>query len=516
MTLTASQIANDGAALAKVSYNNSGTVSYNVSDTGANITTYLSQLEANGTIGTITVNDNTPIVVSYAQISSDSGALNKIVDANSSPYTLTVSDTAANIQSALIAGTTNSHIAMIEISNNGTITLNASQAVSNATALGELYNSTGATRATVTVNDTASNIQSNLSGLNASAIHIGKIVVSNSGSAEVQVSVAGLTSYSNVLVELYNSNGSTAANVTVSDTASDITGGLATLESDTQVNKIIVSDSGANEVVVSVSGLTTYGTVLSSLFDANGSTAANVTVSDTTANVTAAIETLGGNAQVNKIELTDGNAVTLSVATFGNAATTTALAELYGENASLATVTISDTAANITSDLATLNGDSQVTKLVVNNNGLVSFTVAQLTTYSTAIGELYNSNGTTPASLEVLDTASNISTAFDTLNGASRVTKIVISSGTVTILAASAANDATRVERALSCERNVAGDGRRVRRRYKRSIQSQCARNQPLLHRVDHTHRRFHADHRGHIDPVHERRHDSERHHLRL
>ena len=443
MTLTAAQIANDAGALAKVVNNNSGTVHYYVVDTGANISSHLGALEANTSITSITVSDNASVTLTYAQISTDLGVLAELVNANATPYTLTVADTAADIQAVIDTIGGNSHVTKIVLTDNGSITISASQLASDGTAIGEMYESNGTTHATVTVSDTAANIVSNLAALNSSP-YVSKIEVA---SGTVTVAVTDVLNHGTALGELYNANGTQLEIYNVSDTAANISAALGALNSDTQIGKIIVSDSGTGGVVTaSVAQLTSDATALGELFQANGTTPATITVSDTSVNLSGGtLETLSADSQVTKVVISNGSSVTLSVAQIEEAGTQTELGILYATGGSTpATVTISDTAANIAADLNALSGDSQVTKIIASDSGLVTVTVAQLTSDATAISELYNSNGTTPASLSVSDTAANISSASGTLNGDSRVTQIVINNGgTVTISAAAAANDTT-------------------------------------------------------------------------
>jgi hypothetical protein len=445
MTLTAAQIANDGGALAKLVNNNSGAVHYYVLDTAADISNHLAALQANANISSITVSDNASIMLTYAQISSASGALAELQNANSTPYTLTVADTAADIQAAIDTIGGNSHVTKIVLTDNGTITVSASQLASDGTAIGEMYESNGTTHATVTVSDTAANIVSNLAALNSSP-YVSKIEVA---SGTVTVAVTDVINHGTALGELYNANGTQLEIYNVSDTAANISAALGALNSDTQIGKIIVSDSGTGGVVTaSVAQLTSDATALGELFQANGTTPATITVSDTSANLSGGtLETLSADSQVTKVVISNGSAVTLSVAQIEEAGTQSELGILYASNgSSQGTVTISDTAANIAADLNALSGNSQVTKIIATDSGLVTVTVAQLTSDATAISELYNSNGTTHASLLVADTAANISSAFGSLNGNSQVSGIVVtdsSSNTVTISAAAAANDTT-------------------------------------------------------------------------
>lgn len=67
LTLSIDQLQNDTDALALVSNANSGTVTYNISDTASDIGTNLGVLESNSKVGVITISDNGSVSVSVAE-----------------------------------------------------------------------------------------------------------------------------------------------------------------------------------------------------------------------------------------------------------------------------------------------------------------------------------------------------------------------------------------------------------------------------------------------------------------
>ncbi len=91
----------------------------------------------------------------------------------------------------------------------------------------------------------------------------------------------------------------------MSDTAAHISAWLECVNTNSHVTKIVVSDSGSNAVSVSVAQLTIDATAMGELFQADGTTLAHVTVSDSAAHVTAALDSLNGNTQVTKIVAAD-------------------------------------------------------------------------------------------------------------------------------------------------------------------------------------------------------------------
>ena len=86
--------------------------------------------------------------------------------------------------------------------------------------------------------------------------------------------------------------------------------------------------------------------------------------------------------------------------------------------------TISDTAANITANIDQLN-DPHINSITISDNGAIGVDVAQLTSDATAISKLQNANAT-PYQLAVTDTAADISAGLDSLNG-SNIGSITIS-----------------------------------------------------------------------------------------
>ncbi len=90
------------------------------------------------------------------------------------------------------------------------------------------------------------------------------------------------------LGELFLADGTTAAHVAVSDTASAISGAFDALNANTHVDKIIVSD--ANEVTISVAQAASDTVALGELFLTGGTTPAHVAVSDTASAISGAFD----------------------------------------------------------------------------------------------------------------------------------------------------------------------------------------------------------------------------------
>ncbi|HTT96752.1 MAG TPA: bluetail domain-containing putative surface protein, partial [Rhizomicrobium sp.] len=431
LLLTVAQLSADSHALS-IMHNQNGTpYQLRISDNASNISNALDTLSANSHIKTITVTDSAAITLNIAQITSDATALSELANANSTPYTLSVRDVAATVSSSFDALNANSHVAKITVTDSASqeVVISATQFTTDTRALSELYQANGTALAHVQVSDAASAITTALNGLSASS-QVDKIVVTDSASHEVQVTVAQIASDSTALAELFKADGTTHATITVADTASAITTAFDTLNSNTQVDKIIVNNSASSEVVISIAQITTDATALAELYKADGSAHATVTVSDTVSDIAAALGSLNSNSQVDKIIVSDSNSAEINVNVAGLGTYATALGELYNaDGTSHAHVSVTDVAATISSNFNLLGGDSQVNKIIVSDSSSneVTISVAQLTSDAAAVAELYQANGTTLAHVAINDTAANISTAFDSLNGNSHVDKIVVS-----------------------------------------------------------------------------------------
>jgi hypothetical protein len=107
---------------------------FNISDTAADISAsgILVALNGDHHIGQIIVSNNQSVVITVAEFTSASTALSILTNANGSVATLTVDDTAADIQAsfATIGGhatvSSNPKVTSIIISDNGTVTLQSS------------------------------------------------------------------------------------------------------------------------------------------------------------------------------------------------------------------------------------------------------------------------------------------------------------------------------------------------------------------------------------------------------
>ena len=517
VTVTAAAALADTTAEAKL-YQANGSTAANieVSDVYANIdvTATLDALSANTSVNKIVVSDHgggNGIVVQAEVAANDAHALNEIYDNGAvSTAAVVVQDTGANIASyfgGLNAAFSTEYISNMVVVTSGTVTISASQAVTDTTILHDLYQPNDSTHVLAVVSDIAANITAHIDGIQAQSSHISKIVVTDSASNEVSVSVNSFENDGTALAYLYNANGTTLANYTVDDTAGNIQGALDSLNGNSQINHIIVSDNGT--LTISAEEAVNDSTAISLLENANVS-AVNLVVSDSAANITEYLNTLNSETNISSIVIADNNPLTLtasqvgsdtyalsllsnanssgveinvvdtaagisanldalqanddivsitvsnnapitvSVATLGNDAVV--LSELTNANSQPVVLTVLDTATNIAASLLDLNQNSQVTSVVISNNAALTLTVAQLTSDTHVLGELSNANAT-PYTLNITDNAAHISTALNALNGNSHIATITdTNDGAIVVAVAQITSDATALSKLVNAD----------------------------------------------------------------
>jgi len=189
-------------------------------------------------------------------------------------------------------------------------------------------------------------------------------------------------------------------------------------------------------------------------------------VSDTAANVTAALSTLGADAKLTSIALTDASVPTITLASALYSADTAVLAKISSpyhltvtgapvsvaaalQSASLVTsFTLSDSSANLVANIATLNADTKLTAVTLTDTNALSLTYAQFTADTAVLGKLPTAytvtvSGVTAAnaatlqanshvaSFTISDTAANVTAALTSLNADSKLASLTVS-GTTT------------------------------------------------------------------------------------
>ena len=233
IVLSVAQALNDAAAIGKLANANGSPVCVDVSDTGPNIAAELDTLNADPDINGITISPNNSVVfVSAGQALRDTVAIGKLEYADGSPCYVVVQDTAANVAANLDALNADPDIFNFTITDNGAFVVSAVQALSDATAISELYYP-NLKPYPVTVQDTAATLSADLNALNAAVVgplggQIAKIAISDNGA--ITLTAQQVTDDAAAIALLVKANG--APGVVVSDSAANIVANLSALQAD--------------------------------------------------------------------------------------------------------------------------------------------------------------------------------------------------------------------------------------------------------------------------------------------
>ena len=210
----------------------------------------------------------------------------------------------------------------------------------------------------------------------------------------------------------------------ISNSAANIAGGLDQLN-DTHINTITISDSAL--IGVTVAQLTSDATAIGKLANANAN-AYQLAVTDSAANITGGLDGLNGS-HIASITISDNNAIGVTVAQLTSDAT--AIGKLANANPNPYQLAVTDTAADITAGLDSLDG-SNIASITISDNNAIGVTVAQLTSDATAIGKLANANANA-YQLAVTDSLSAIIGDLSGLNGNSHINSLTGASGAATL-----------------------------------------------------------------------------------
>lgn len=179
-----------------------------------------------------------------------------------------------------------------------------------------------------------------------------------------------------------NAGGSSApppANPVYTGTAANIAANFDALNADTTVTSIVVSDNAA--VPLNTSQWRNDSRALSELSNQNGS-AAQLSIADTGANISASLNALQSASNVSAISVTDSAALSVSTAQI------TADAAALGKIAGGYSLAVADTAANLTSQLSSLQGNSHVASLSITDGATMVLSYAQYTADTAILGKI--------------------------------------------------------------------------------------------------------------------------------
>jgi len=382
VTLTFAQWLSNGQVLNELVNQDGSHVKYVIKDTAVTIAAALGTLNGQASINSIVLSDNQPLWLKAAQVAQDGEALAKLINANGSAVLANVSDTAANIGSALDAlMASNAKLGSISVTDKGVITLGAREFVSDQSLLAKVHSAGG-----YSIHDTAANVDQQLDQLSAmqkaSGLHFSSLMVTDG--RPVQVSYAELIADSNVIKMLTNPDG-TPAKVTVVDTGATILANLNALNWTANIGSIVVSDGAS--------------LTLTSLLKSQDAIA------------------------VSKLVYADGSAVRLLTGATSSASLPASLPALSQPQAPTA---YSAGAADISAKLDTLNSSGQ--SIVITDNQALSLTVNQALNDGQALSHLTNANGTAVV-VNVRDAAANIAAHLDALGSVHGLGSIRASDG---------------------------------------------------------------------------------------
>jgi hypothetical protein len=197
------------------------TPGFDILDSAANITESLDRLNDDPNVGTIAVSDNGNVGASIRQLMNDTTAISKLQNANLSTVLLAINDSATNVQAQLSTLVQDrSEIGSITASG-GQIVVSAATFLAYQSTLDKIVGGFG-------VSETAANLTAHLDQLNDP--NISTITIFDNG--PISVSVAQLTTDATAIGKLQNANLSPVL-LTIHDTAGAVQTGLSTLVQDT-------------------------------------------------------------------------------------------------------------------------------------------------------------------------------------------------------------------------------------------------------------------------------------------
>ncbi|MGD0142426.1 MAG: hypothetical protein ABSC92_04645, partial [Rhizomicrobium sp.] len=408
LTVSIAQINNDANALALVVNANSTAYTLTVSDTGLDITNNLNALESNTHVTSIVISDSGSggiVEVAVSQIASDATALSFLTTAVDTPASITVYDSASSIQHGWANIAADSQVSSIIIADNNQITLNVTQANDTATVAQLHYSGGSPATGAVIVKDTGAHIFSNLGTLQSEVSYIGDILVTNNTFSTL--SAAQVANDATALSKVQFASGTPS--FTVSDTAAQISLHLDPLQANADIASITVTTVAP--ITASIEQLTNDSDALS-IMTYTGGGAISVAIVDTGNNISA-------NLAVLEAAIQEANPTIASIAVTGSEPINVTIHQLNVDSSVFSALAaggssyeldVSDTSGNISGAIDTLGAlasSGNIASIMVTNSGPIQVTVGQITTDAVALGELVN-NDTNPYTLAVSDSASNV------------------------------------------------------------------------------------------------------------
>lgn len=456
LQLDASQVANDGSALAEIT---NATYVIEVDDSAAEVSTNLDALNADSKVTAITLSDTgTPnLTLSVREALLDTAALGKITNAT---YGITISDTAADVSAAIDVIKANPKLSSITLIDSGTprLDLSVNQALNDTSVLAKISNAAYAIQiedsvadvlgeasalvadtqmAGITIVDTTADVIANASALAANT-QITSIVVEDtaanilanasalSGNPQVKSTIV-LDTVANVLANAASLQGDVTV---VSDTVANVSAALDALNSSTSISAIELSDSGTPTLTLTVGQALGDTAALGKI--ANSSYSVNI--SDTTADVAAHLDALASDPRLGSIALTDAGATTLTISAAQVVADAAVLARISNTNVA---IDVSGTAAVVAANFDAINSNSKVASIALTDGGTptLTLTTAQALNDTATLAKISNAT----YSISLSDTATNVSNAIDALNSDATISSIALNGSGTPVLDLTAA-----------------------------------------------------------------------------
>ena len=528
LQVTASQVTDDFGILQTIT-NPGYTIA--VTDTSAEVAANLDALTANGHVASITLTDPSPAILDLTatQAADDGAALAAIQN----PYAVAISDRALNVAANLNALNTNPDLISITLSDvmSPTLDVNATQALGDRTVIGDITNddwtltvtdtaaniiadttalnslpqrasinvadtvanvladgaalSAAVALSSVDVVDTAADVSANIDALNAAASpqvdgmnngRLTTITLTDAGTPTLVLTASQAVDDTDALLDISNAGYA----VSVVDSAANVASNFDALAADRQLSSITLTDA---DPVLSLSASQVANDANALGVISNSSYAISVT--DSAANVAANIDALNNNPNVTQISLTDPGTPILAVsadqAVFDMNAFasivgpyTVAVSDTVGDvladigalslDPSISTLDVVDTAAAILANSAALQADQQITSVSVLDDAeniagdaqslAADRQVISIVATATASEALSSESGlgalTAPLKVQVRDTAANVTAKLDALNVDAQVSSITLTdSGTPTLIlnASQVVNDAATLDK---------------------------------------------------------------------
>jgi hypothetical protein len=432
---------------------NAAVTAFAISDTMADVSAAFASLALDTKLTSITLTDaSTPsLTLTAAQYTADAGVLALII----SPYDLTVTGALASAAA----------------------TLQASAAVTS-----------------FTISDSSADVSATFASL-AADTKLTSIALTDTSTPSLTLTGAQYTADAGVLAKItspYNLtvNGalvSAAAalqanthvtSFSISDSAADVSAAFTSLAADSKLTSIALTNTGTPSLTLTgaqytadagvlalITGSYTL-TVTGALASAAAALQANTrvtsfTISDSSADVSAAFTSLATDAKLTSITLTGTTTPVLSLTGVQYTADAAVLAKITGSynltvtgalasaaaglqaNTHVTSFTVSDSSADVANNIATLNGEAKLSSIALTDSNPLSITYAQLTgdatalsklpsTYTAAVSSVTVANAATVqanthvTSFTVADTPTDVTAKLSLLNGDSKLSALTI------------------------------------------------------------------------------------------